>query len=128
MHFIAGESCYAVLVDNRNSSMEDGLIYELKETFKCDNILRGGLRGNPRLHKIQCFLTEYDQSVFKIKMKEDGVEHSWSNGAPLECGYVNLQDFGTNDIVLTSVWQTLFQLDDQYVKESIYRDVKKTTK
>lgn len=31
------------------------------------------------MHQYQAYLTEYDQSIFKIKVKEDGVEHVWSS-------------------------------------------------
>ncbi len=72
-----GESCISVLIDGTPQNVNDGLAYELKENFKCDNIFKISSKLLPKMHFLQCYLTEYDQSVFKIKVKDDGVEHKW---------------------------------------------------
>jgi hypothetical protein len=35
-----GESCIAVLIDGAPQNVNEGLAYELKENFKCDNIFK----------------------------------------------------------------------------------------
>ena len=77
-----GESCLSVLIDGAQHNVHDGLAFELNERLEVDNVLRkkqGAVTPNPRVHKMQSYLTEFDQSIFKIKVKEDGVEHAWSS-------------------------------------------------
>lgn len=74
---LQGESCVAVFVDGKMHNVHDGLAFELHEKFISDNILKRAGKKAPKIQTVQCFLTEYDQSVFKNKVKEDGVEHSW---------------------------------------------------
>lgn len=79
LNILEGESCYSIFVDGTKMQVEEGLAFTLTEKFKSDNILRGNFGRTPRIHWMQCYLTEYDQSVFKIKLKDDGVEHKWSS-------------------------------------------------
>jgi hypothetical protein len=78
-NIIEGESCYSVFVDGSKQGVDEGLAFTLTEKFKCDNVLKGNLKRNPRIHWMQCYITEYDQSVFKIKLRDDGVEHKWTS-------------------------------------------------
>lgn len=122
-NILEGESCLALLIDGATHGVEDALAFELKENFKSDNILRNTIR-KPKIHFMQCYLTEYDQSIFKIKVKDDGVEHKWSTFPEhLAHGHIKMAHQGS--IIQTSVWQTLFQMDGQYIKEIIYRDPSK---
>ena len=103
---LEGESCLSILIDGATHGVEDGLAFELKENFKCDNILRNQHK-KPKIHFMQCYLTEYDQSIFKIKVKDDGVEHKWSTFPEhLAHGHIKMNQSAA--IVQTSVWQTLF--------------------
>ena len=73
---------------------------------------------------MQCYLTEYDQSVFKIKIKDTGCEHKWSSfPTELQNGNIKWSDNSLNNIVKTEAWQTFFQLDNLYEKETIYKDL-----
>lgn len=65
------------------------------------------------MHQYQAYLTEYDQSIFKIKVKEDGVEHVWSSlpqellahQSHLEWVKPLVQEHP--HIIKSSTWQTL---------------------
>jgi len=52
-HNLEGESCLSLWVDGTLHNVDDGLAFELKETFKSDNILSLNFRQrNPRLHSL----------------------------------------------------------------------------
>lgn len=120
----------AVFIDGKMHNVHDGLAFELHEKFTCDNVLKRVGKAAPKAHFIQCFLTEYDQSIFKNKVKEDGVEHSWGQLPENLLAQQHLQwvrDLQSSfpAIVHSSVWQTLFQMDNQYARETVYRIVEK---
>ena len=80
-NILEGESCYSTFIDGSKQGAEEALVFTLTEKFKSDNILglRGNMTRNPRIHWMQCYLTEFDQSIFKIKIKDNGCEHKWSS-------------------------------------------------
>lgn len=59
--------------------------------------------------EMRCFLTEYDQSCFNMRIKEDGVEHCWSRlpESLLNQNHIRWAAMG-REVVKTSEWQTLF--------------------
>lgn len=123
---LQGESATQIYIDGKKHNVEDALAFKLEEHFLCQNILLDFSQRHAKLKEFRCFVTEYDQSQFAIKVKEDGCEHKWTF-FPL-----NLADQGLTyikwaamdrEIVQSSKWQTLFQMDNQYVKETNYIDV-----
>ena len=110
---IEGEGKTAVFVDGSAQGIEDGLAFELCEKFKCENILRDHSRRFAKMFEVMCYLTEYDQSIFNIKKKEDGVEHKWVTSPEIQnLSHIKWQHSNNNQIVQSSVWQTLFQMDN----------------
>ena len=64
--------------------------------------------------------------MFRIKLFEQGVEHSW-DFVPKELlhGHIKLMRDLQGEVVKVSVWSTHFKSGDLFMKETVFRDKRK---